>query len=368
MPSAFRKQGPLPRNLASANRLLQQEKAAHAETRRELAAAERKLRQRTADENQELKLFRMPFETALHGAGLYVFSQDRDLRYTAISKPIFGRGSAEIIGHRDADILPGQSTAIDELKRKVLDGEQPADGEFRIEDDDGVHWHDMHIEPLRDEGGNLVGITGAAIDVTERKQSEAHLRLLMRELTHRSKNLLAVIQAMARQTARNSDRIGDFLDRFSARLQALSRSHDLLVQQSWHWASLDDLIHSQLSHYFDASAAQIAMQGPEVSLTPEAAQSLGLAFHELATNAAKYGALTVAAGRVTIVWRFLDDGRVEIEWMESGGPPIETVRPRGFGSMVIEHNLRRGLEADVELDFSRAGLSCRIVVPASQIV
>ena len=119
----------------------------------------------------------------------------------------------------------------------------------------------MHIEPLRNEAGDIVGLTCASVDVTERKEGEAHLRLLMRELTHRSKNLLAVIQAMARQTARHAGSIDGFLNQFGARLQALAASHDLLVRESWHGASLRELIQSQLAAYIERRRGAGAIDG-----------------------------------------------------------------------------------------------------------
>ena len=208
------------------------------------------------------------------------------------------------------------------------------------------------------------------MDVTERKKGEDHLRLVMRELTHRSKNLLAVIQAMARQTARHTAGGEGFLDRFAGRLQALARSHDLLVQQSWHGASLRELVRSQLIHYLDRDNSQVTLEGPEIVLKPEAAQSLGLAFHELTTNAAKYGSLGQPKGRLSVRWRALgpsEGGGTEILWVESEGPTVADAKNRGFGSMAVEQNLRRALDAEVELQFLTKGLRCRIVLPATHL-
>src|SRR5205807_9557958 len=145
--------------------------------------------------------------------------------------------------------------AVVALKRTVLDMGEPADSEVSIGNGTTVRWYDYHIEPLRDAANAIVGLTCAAVDVTERKEGEAHLRLLMRELTHRSKNLLAVIQAMARQTARRAGSIESFLEQFSARLQALARSHDLLVQEGWHGAALEELVRTQLGHYLDRGSS-----------------------------------------------------------------------------------------------------------------
>ncbi len=311
------------------------------------------------------------YETALRGSHVTVYTQDRRLRYTTVSNAMFGREAGDIIGRLDQDILPPESSApMIALKRVVLDSGQPKDGEFRIVHGGAVHWYDTHIEPLRDIGGEIIGLTCAAVDVTGRNASEAHLRDIMRELTHRSKNLLAVIQAMARQTARHAGTFEGFIDQFSARLQALAASHDLLVQESWHGASLSELVRSQLGHYLDREGSQVSVEGPALLLKPEAAQSLGLAIHELATNAAKYGGLSVPSGRVSIDWRLLPanegDG-VEVMWTETGGPSVAAPRQRGFGSLVIERNLARSLEADIKLEFPPEGARCRMLIPASNL-
>jgi PAS domain S-box-containing protein len=307
------------------------------------------------------------YETALRGSNVAVYTQDLDLRYTAVSKPLFGIAVDDILGRSDEDVLPAESRApIVALKRQVLEDGISKNGEFGID----KRWYDFHIEPLRDVTGAIVGLTCAAVDITERKKSEEHLRLVMRELTHRSKNLLAVIQAMARQTARHTAGADGFLDRFAGRLQALACSHDLLVQQSWHGASLDELVRAQLAHYIERGNSQVTLEGPDVVLKPEAAQSLGLAFHELTTNAAKYGSLVEPKGRVAIQWRALPPsagGGIEILWTESEGPKVAGAKNRGFGSMAVEQNLRRALDAEVELQFPAKGLRCRIVLPAGQL-
>jgi len=353
--------------------LLRAEIAAHAATKRELEAVRRDAQVRMFERTRERDAARARFETALHGTRIYVFSQDRDLRYTFVSKPLFGLTAQDMLGHTDDSVIPAANrAAILAAKRDVLTNGQPRDAEYRIESNGHVRWYDFHLEALRDAEGVIIGLTGAAVDITERKESEAHLRLLMRELTHRSKNLLAVIQAMARQTAKHTGNVQRFLARFGERLQALSRSHDLLVQDGWHGASLDDLVRSQLGHYLDRKNSQVSVEGGgEVQLKPEAAQSLGLALHELATNAAKYGALSRVRGRVHVTWKRLppeQGGAIELRWIESKGPKVPAPKRRGFGSMVIEHNLMRAIEAKVDLAFDPDGLKCRIVVPASHVL
>jgi PAS domain S-box-containing protein len=311
------------------------------------------------------------YETALRGSHVTVYTQDRDLRYTTVSNAMFGRAVDELVGCYDQDILPPDSSAaIVALKRSVLETGQSKDTEFRVEHDDNVHWYDTHIEALRDTDGDIVGLTCAAVDISSRKAGEAHLREIMRELTHRSKNLLAVIQAMARQTARHTGTTEAFLEQFSARVQALASSHDLLVQESWYGASLSELIRSQLGYYLDRDGSQVSVEGPALLLKPEAAQSLSLAVHELATNAAKYGGLSVPGGRVAIIWRLRSvtegDG-IEIVWAESGGPGVTPPERRGFGTLVIERNLARSLDADIKLEFPPEGARCRIVIPATNL-
>jgi PAS domain S-box-containing protein len=221
-----------------------------------------------------------------------------------------------------------------------------------------------------DRGRTLQGVFASARDVTERKEDEAKLRFLMRELSHRSKNLLAVIQAMARQTARYSGSTASFLEKFNARLHALATSHDILVQEEWKSVSLADLVRLQLEPYLDSREGQVTIEGPTVLLKPDAAQNFGFALHELATNAAKYGALSVPEGQVSITWRWLpeaDGNSVELDWIESAGPVVEMPKHRGFGSMVIESNLARELDTKIELAFLAEGVQCKIPFPPEQL-
>ena len=321
----------------------------------------------------ELSLLRARFaryETALRGSHVTVYTQDRNLRYTSASDTMLGRSVDEILGRGDEEVLPPDSAAaIVALKREALASGEPRRTEVAIANGSDRRWHDLHIEPLRNEAGAIVGLTCASVDVTERKEGEAHLRLLMRELTHRSKNLLAVIQAMARQTARYTGSIDGFLGRFGARLQGLAASHDLLIREGWHGASLRELIQSQLVTYFDGDRGPVAIEGPEIALKPEAAQNLGLALHELAINAEQFGALSVPDGRVSVIWGPVRSGdAVTLDWREQFGPKVKTRRKRGFGSLVIERNLPRAIDANVKMDFDPEGLRCHIEIPASQIL
>ena len=224
---------------------------------------------------------------------------------------------------------------------------------------------------MRDLTGEVIGLVGTAVDITRRKEDEAHQRLLMRELTHRSKNLLAVIQAMARQTSRHSPSVKAFIEQFDARLQALATSHDLLIEECWHGASLEGLARLQLQPFLGRNEGRVTIAGPVVLLKPEPAQALGLALHELANNAKKYGALSVANGRVEIAWRRVPQPEGEgavFEWRESGGPAVVTPTIRRFGSMVIERNLQRTLGGSVKLGFHPEGVQCMIQIPPINLV
>src|ERR1700722_12729387 len=313
------------------------------------------------------------YELALRESKVTVFTQDRNLRYTSISDPIAGLDVDSIIGNTDETMLDGESLiAASELKRTVLETGTPSETDVSIRMEAGdMHWYDLHVEPLRDVTGDVTGLIGAAIDVTSRKEDEAHLRLLMRELTHRSKNLLAVIQAMARQTARHARSVEQFLEQFEARLQALATSHDVLIEEGWHGASLGELVSLQLRRLLDSPIDQVTIDGPTVLLKPEAAQALGIAFHELAVNATKFGALSIPAGRVKVSWRRVADPQgdsVDLRWEERDGPEVSTPVQRRFGSVIIERYLAHAIDGEVQLSFAREGVVCTFHIPPAHLV
>ncbi|MFY9627479.1 MAG: HWE histidine kinase domain-containing protein [Methylocystis sp.] len=218
------------------------------------------------------------------------------------------------------------------------------------------------------EDGRAVRIVGTARDITDRKHREQHVRTLLRELVHRSKNLLAVVQAMSRQTARGSDSIEDFQRKFSARLQALSMAHDILISQDWRGASMHELARAQMAYCLDIGAGEVAeharIDGPKVMLKPEAAQNIGLALHELATNALAYGALSCTHGSIALSWR-LEGGRFLVEWRESGGPTVAQPRREGFGHKVIKRLVPQALDGETTLDFPPEGFVWRLSAPAT---
>lgn len=197
-------------------------------------------------------------------------------------------------------------------------------------------------------------------DVTGRKRDEEHTQLLMRELSHRSKNMLGVVQAMARQTAASG--ADDFVERFTNRVQALAASQDLLFLNSWATVPVADLVRSQLEHFSDLLDDRIECSGPRLSLNPDATQALGMAFHELATNATKYGALSNDSGRILISWAIETQSlepRFSLYWVERGGPePIEPDK-KGFGSVVTTRMVEASTGGKVSMEFTPEGLTWR---------
>ena len=208
--------------------------------------------------------------------------------------------------------------------------------------------------------------TGIVRDITERKRSEERQVLLMAEIDHRAKNLLASIQAMVLLTKPHARSVTDYADTLIGRLHAMARAHDLLAREKWHGARLHELIREEFAAYVDADSAALTIAGDDLLLRPRAAQTLSLALHELTTNAAKYGALSVPGGRVTIrssVERAPSEPALLLTWTESGGPAIEPPDHRGFGSVVIERGIAHDLGGSTSLEFDPAGIRCKICFP-----
>jgi two-component sensor histidine kinase len=179
----------------------------------------------------------------------------------------------------------------------------------------------------------------------------------MREINHRAKNMLSVVDAIAHQTAAKNPE--DFVERFSERIQALSANQDLLVRNEWRGVDVQDLVRTQLSPFADLIASRIAIHGPKLRLKAGGAQAIGLALHELATNAGKYGALSTNTGHVDIDWG-IDDGTFTISWTERNGPPVSRPQRRGFGAVIMETMAARSVDGTVDLDYAPSGVTWRL--------
>jgi two-component sensor histidine kinase len=201
----------------------------------------------------------------------------------------------------------------------------------------------------------------------ERKSAEEKVDFLMREQAHRSKNLLTVVGAIARLTARCTADFHSFQSAFSGRLHALASSNDLLINRQWAGTDPASLVRSQLAPFTELDDCRIKTEGPRVMLKPEAAEALGLSLHELATNAAKYGALSVPEGFISIAWQ-QDPERFSMSWSEHDGPPVAAPSSKGFGRVVIEQMAARSLSANVSLEFPPEGARWRINMPATVVL
>jgi two-component sensor histidine kinase len=220
--------------------------------------------------------------------------------------------------------------------------------------------------------GTAHRLVSIVADVTDRKAAEDHVQFLMHELSHRSKNLLAVIQSISRRTARTTTTMEEFENRFGRRLQGLAASHDVLVRNSWQGAPLADLMRQQLMPFMDIQSSRVELSGPDIVVTAEAAQAIGLAIHELATNAIKYGAHSVPEGKVGISWSFDDTSLASrellLKWVERGGPRVVPPSRNGFGHLVINEMIERSLNAKVALGFVAHGLEWSVSMPATNLV
>jgi PAS domain S-box-containing protein len=242
--------------------------------------------------------------------------------------------------------------------------------EYRIRRQDGtVRWVEGHALAHFEGAGRerrVVSLSGTVQDITERKEREEKEHLLMREINHRAKNMLSVVDAIAHQTATKSPE--DFVERFSERVQALSANQDLLVRNEWKGVEISDLVRAQLAHFADLIGSRIVMQGPALRLNPASAQAIGLALHELATNAGKYGALSTDRGRVDIGWGMTDFDTFTLCWTEREGPPVTAPKQRGFGTVVMEAMVARSVDGAVRLDYRPSGVIWCLTCPAPNVL
>jgi PAS domain S-box-containing protein len=251
---------------------------------------------------------------------------------------------------------------------KMLDPAGPlrSTHEYRVRRRDGtVRWVQVswltYLEGARGELW-VASVVGTVFDITERKQREERDHLLLMEVNHRSKNLINVVNAIAHQTATKDPE--DFIERFSDRMQALSANQDVLVRNEWKGVEIKGLVRAQLAHFADLVGSRISVEGPRLRVKAGAAQAIGLALHELATNAGKYGALSTDVGRVDICWR-TDGETFTMSWTEREGPPVSAPQRRGFGTIVMKAMAERSVDGAVDLDYAPSGLTWRLTSRAA---
>jgi PAS domain S-box-containing protein len=277
------------------------------------------------------------------------------------AEKLFGYAPEDVIGKSKALVVP--SHRREELAKHIdiiSSGQSTRVETVRMTRDGTLLDVSLDMAPIRNSTGRIIAMSSIIHDITSRKSAEKHQRFLMRELTHRSKNLLAIVQSMARQTARSSTNMEDFEKRYMQRLQGLAASHDLLVNQNWVGAPLNELVRRQVDAFAEANRLNVAISGPDIVISAKAAQTIGLALHELATNSMKYGALSTPTGKVSIEWVYIgsaeDTQKLQIIWQEHAGPIVKPPTRKGFGHFVIERMATQSLNATVTIDFKPEGL------------
>jgi len=285
-----------------------------------------------------------------------------------LCKANYGRRPDEDFGFEDlvASVHPEDRERMRQAIDAAIRDGSDYDIEYRAIIPGGdVRW--VHVRGRADlivEGGSARRMAGVSLDITERRRAEARQTLLLNELNHRVKNTLAAVQSIAYQTLRSARTPADFRDAFESRLLALSQTHNLLTRENWEGASLSDVLQAE----FDAFGGdgRTIVEGPDIHLSPKAAVAIGMAFHELATNATKYGALSTPQGAVKVTWR-VDGDKLQLDWQEQGGPTVDVPHRRGFGSRLLEQGLSAELGGDVRIVFAAQGVSCAVRLPLAAL-
>lgn len=258
-----------------------------------------------------------------------------------------------------------------EKTKEFIDKSMRSDGRFeteyrRIREDDGrTVWMRTSGLLVRDDKGRPLRTCGVVQDIGERRAEEDRRHALMAELDHRVKNVLAAVQALAVQTAKRTTSLDSFLATFAGRLKSMASANELLTAARWRGAAIAHLASAELG---GIAPGQTRWGGPELFLTPRAANALSLALHELVTNAVKYGALSTESGRVDLRWTRIADGGFELFWTETGGPPVSQPIHRGFGSTLLNQVTSRELNGETEVEYRRAGVSVRLRAGPAAVV
>ena len=241
---------------------------------------------------------------------------------------------------------------------------QPHQAEYRIRRPTGeIRWCASTAAASQDATGKVVRVSGVTMDITERKDAEERQALLAREVDHRAKNAMAIVQSIVRLT--KADSISEYASVIEGRIKALSRAHALLSDSRWQGAEMVKLVEEELAPYRSGNADRIKLSGPKVVLEPTTAQTLALALHELSTNAVKYGSLSQAAGRLELHWT-LEPDEIVVTWRETGGPAVQKPSQTGFGAKIITSSIERQLEGKVSFDWRPEGLFCELRAPRRQ--
>jgi PAS domain S-box-containing protein len=326
------------------------------------------------DDPRRARLNMEHLELALQTAGLGEFQYDVPGDFCIVSDrmaAITGGAAGYLPADGGRALLPRiHPDDLEDTLRQMLAGFE-ADDRYEVEcraaprPDHGVVWLRVVGQRIRDARGEIQGVIGIVEDITARKLEEQQRHALMAEIDHRVKNVLATVQALAVQTAKRTSSMDGFLQTFLGRLKSMGSANELLTAARWRGAAIDHLVAAELG---GLAPGQTRWEGPELFLTPRAANAVSLALHELATNALKYGALSVETGHVDVVWRAAPSGGFSLDWTESGGPVVAPPGRTGFGSTLLSQVTGRELNGHTRLDFPPTGARARLEAGPAAVV
>jgi PAS domain S-box-containing protein len=334
-----------------------------------LAQSQDHLEQEIAERAVELSKNMALLKAISEGTSDLLYAKDRESRIVfanpAMERTV-GAPLSKLIGNTGLSSRKLNHTEVKAYlvsDRRVMETGQAETIEETFTGTGGTRTYLSTMAPMRDTAGRVIGLIGVRRDITERKEAENRTQLLLREVSHRAKNLLAVAQGIVRSSAKGADP-KTFADHLAQRLAGLATSHDLLVKSEWRGVGLTELVAAQLAHVKELIGNRIDIAGANLTISPGAAQTIGMAIHELATNASKYGALSNDRGKIAIRWELTrTNGEVphfKMSWMERGGPPAQEPNRRGYGHSVIVRMVEHALDAKVSLNYSAEGIEWNV--------
>ena len=305
---------------------------------------------------------------ALQHTGISLIYQDLALKVVWAQNIPPAWSERDLTGLSDEEFLPdGEAGRVVALKQAVCKSGEAQNLEISVPNGANVNWYELAVDADKDAEGAVSGIITTAIDVTDRRRREQTLRALLREVSHRSKNLLAIIQSIATQTGRYSGTIDGFLLRFRGRLQSLASSQDLVTSSNWRGADLRELVIGQVGRYVVDPTRHLVIEGANPYLNPNAALHIGLALHELAVNSVSYGALAKANGYVTISSETGPEHELTLVWREALTAAARVAGEKRFGSVALERVVPAALNAAATLTIGDTGLEYRLTIPAGSL-
>jgi PAS domain S-box-containing protein len=367
---------PSPRQLQAANEGLAGEILAHRQTLAELRQAKDELEARVLERTRELEHSKARFEALVRASAQIVWTRDAAGQFAedcSSWRAFTGQSFDEMKGSGWLKAVhPSDRNAIAKAWAGALQSKQTYSAEYRLRHaPSGWRWTAAKSVPLFAGDGGVSEWVGMNVDIDGRRRTEDHMRFVMKELSHRTKNLLMVIYSMVRQAGKHA-RMPDFISDFSARIEGLAKSHDLLVSSDWTGAPIEEHLKAQLAPFADVDSQRIRISGPRLMLGPAATQALGLAFHELATNALKYGALKHPEGAIDVTWEVVKNGSSEIfrlAWREckrASGPAC--LDEHGFGFTVLNRVVPEALSGEVRWQLEGDGIVWELKAPLHEVL